>query len=246
MAATASTSIPKGAFLTAVAVYAALDGLLLVYSVRHGSWLGAVVAALLASTVPIALLAQFYEAPRMGQSRTLGYLISHFQDQSYAFLFGDLLFLPFAAAMAALAWKNTPALKGTSATSWWWTGISVVVGLLAAYWFRYLNDKAAYYKAGAIGSFNAPTKLLHDFGAYPVLFGGLFCVGVPLFLKAVNGHAPFFLFYATPYMWLVLMGIGLWFAAGLVHDAGLFGPPLDPRKLHPDNWVWLAAAHLRS
>jgi hypothetical protein len=219
-------------FLTGVAIWAILVGTFLIKSVRRGSWLGAVAASLLASPAPIAVLAKTME------HRSLLYLVAHFQDLSFAFFFGDLVFLPFSAAMAALAWKHSPELKATWATSWWWTVISVIVGLLAAYWFRYLNDMPRYEKAGAMGSFDAPTKLFHDFGAYPVLFGGLFCIAVPLFVEAVNSNWPFVHFYAAPYVGWVLLGVGLWFAVGLVHDSGLFGPPLDPKKLHPNSWVW--------
>jgi len=227
-----STGIPEGAFLIFVIEYAVMNGIFLVSSVRRGSWLGAAAAALLASPVPICILAAVME------HRSLVELVMHFQDQSYAFMFGDTFGLSFAAAMAALAWRRSPALRRTWATSWWWSALSVMVGLLTAYWFRYLNDQPRYYKVGAIGSFHAPTKLFHDFGTYPMLFGGLFCVCVPLFLKAVNLRTPFVHFYAAPGLWPALTGIGLWYAAGLLHDAGLFGALLDPRKLHPDSWKW--------
>lgn len=222
----ASTSIPKGVFLAGVAIYAAFDFLLLVYCVRNGSVLGAVIAALLASTIPIALLASLME------HRSLIQIVAHYQDQSFAFLFGDLIFLPFAAAMAALAWRQIPN-EGWR-VSWQWTLASALIGLAAGLTFRYLMDKPNYATADAMGSFEAPTKLLHDFCAYPVLFGGLVCVGIPLFINVVNSRWPFFhLWMPSPYFWFMLVGIALWFAAGIIHDQHLV-----PQKLHPDTWRW--------
>lgn len=236
MTATASTSIPKGVFIAAVVAYAILDGLFLVWSIRRGSVLGAVGAAWLASIVPIGLLAQFYENGRVSENRSLPYLLQHFHDQSFAFMFGDAIFLPFSAAMAAIAWRSIP--KEGWRVSWQWTLASAIVGLLAGLAFRYLMDLPAYHKAGAMGSFYAPTKLVHDLAAYPVLFGGLFCVGVPL-VRVVNAKFPFFHLYTAPYFWLMLAGIVVWYGLGLWHDSGMFGhAPLNPLKLHPNDWVW--------
>lgn len=235
----ASTTLTKGWFLVLVAIWAIVDGLILVTSGRSGQPFMAAAAALLASPVPIGLLAQFYEAPRVGETRTLGYILSHWQDQSYAFLFGDTIFLPFAAAMAALAWRQTPALRDSWAASWQWTAASAVLGIAAGFVFRHIND-AKVYLPQAAGSFNAPTKLFHDWGTYPVLFGGLVCVGIPLIVKVVDTQVPFIhLWVASPYLGLMLSGVILWAGAGAWHDMGRFGhAPLVPQNLHPDKWVW--------
>ena len=234
MAAFISTRLSMNAFMVGVAIWAALDFALLVFMVRQGTWAGAALTALLASAIPMALLVATLEQGH----RTLADVFGNIREQSWMFLFGDTIFLPAAAAMAALAWRASPQLQDTWATSWWWTASSALAGLLAGCWFRFSNDRPAYQLAGAESAFYSPTKLFHDLGAYPVLFGGLLAVGVPLFLKMVSTTVPFVHFYAAPYLWLMLAGIGLWLAAGVVHDLGLFGPPRTPARLHPNTWMW--------
>ena len=229
MAAAASTHFPEWAFLLCVAIYAVLDWLFLVESVRHGHVKRAVIAALLASIVPIAVIAATWE--RM----SLLHVITHYYLQSYAFLFGDLIFLPFAAAMAAHGWGRLPRVMWWG-RSRWWSFFSALVGLAAGFYFRYKIEEPGYQHAGAMGSFNAPAALFHDFCSYPVLFGGLFCVGIPLIVKGFKYK--FSSRFGRPYqVWgfalLMVLAIVLWFAVGILHDAHLV-----PQNLHPNWWRW--------
>jgi hypothetical protein len=235
----ASTTIPKGVFVAGLVAYAAIDTLALVYTIRQGWWLAAVAATLLGGTVPYAVIAAVME------HRSLLLLVANFKEQSYAFLFGDALFLPLTAAMAALGWQHTPRLASTWATSRWWEGASVAMGLLISYLYRYVKDLPIYRKAGAMGAFFAPTKLVHDLLSYPVLTIGLLCGGIPLFVESVNAQWPVVHLYAAPYLWPGLLGVGLWAGVGAAHDLGWFSPMPNPHNLHPNNWAWPAKKHRR-
>lgn len=142
---------------------------------------------------------------------------------SWAFLLGDTILLPAAAAVCAWGWEHLDRTVPRWYTSAGWYLLSAALGLLAAAVFHY-NDTNAYRKAGAELALNSPTKLAHDLVAYSVLFGGLVCIGVPLLFDAAT----------RPYAAVAVIGVVLWLIAG-IRD-GVHG--LNPHDLHPlGHWL---------
>lgn len=96
---------------------------------------------------------------------------------SWAFLIGDTVVLPVMAVFITNTWHeevsvnetlNPPLVLGCLA-------VGVIVGGL----FHWL-DGNGYKAAGAGEALDSPTKITHDFCAYPVLFGGLIYGAIPL------------------------------------------------------------------
>ena len=219
--------IPYPAFIILMAVYAVFVFYFLVRSVINNHLVWAVVFALLASPIPMALTRYFVENGSVREMFDV-------QLQSWTFLFGDVFALPFAAAMATLGWQSLDKVGGHWYTSHLWLGAAAVIGILAGVGFHLL-DSAAYRAAGAEVSLNTPTKLFHDFGAYPVLFGAIVCVGLPLLVRTVDSSFPWVQFNIQPYAYWMLVGLGAWFALGILD--GLVQKP-QPANMHPNDFVW--------
>lgn len=143
---------------------------LLVASVRDGSPTRSVAFVILASPALLAALAVFVEERQLGELVDL-------RSGSWSFMIGDTFVLTSAVAFAALAWRAIPR-EGWQ-VSWWWTAICGLIGFGAGTLFHWW-DGGNYASVGATEQVLSPTKLAHDFVAYPVLFGALLCVGVPL------------------------------------------------------------------
>lgn len=139
------------------------------------------------------------------------------RTQSWMFLFGDTIFLPFAFGAAMLGWHKLN-MSDQWHTGWLWMSASAGIGIVAGVIFHHL-DVAPYTKQGMGRALNSPTKIAHDFVAYPVLFAGLVYLGVPVIFGSTF----------APYGILTLVGVVLWGAAGM-HDQNLLA-----RDLHP-NW----------
>ena len=169
---------------------------------------GAVAVALLASPILLFVLRVFLED---WQPKGL----FDPATQSWAFLFGDALWLPMAFAAAAYGQRSVP--QDSTFRSGWWLAVSVVAGVAAGVVFHKM-DQAVYVTAGYGQALLSPTKLAHDFVAYPLLFGGLQFLGVPVLVH----H-----FWWTGMV--ALAGVLLWGAMG-VHD---MVKPLNPAHLHP-------------
>jgi|GEM_PF-3930463 len=208
--------------MTGAVIYQLLDAFWLLTGIFVGSSWMAVGAVLMASFVPVITLAKIMEG------RSLRKLIKEFRKQSYAFLFGDSIFLPLAAAMIAQGW-HTLRPDGWH-NGWWWPCVAAVAGLAMGYWFRYIDNLPEYRKHDAMGAFVAPSKLLHD-GAYPMLVSVFTGTLLPLFFDHATVWPP-------QEAWLALLGGLLWFGAALWHDSGLRGPKLNPNDLHSSNWQW--------
>ncbi len=217
--------IPYSAFIVLMAVYAMFIFYGLVRSVINGHWVMAVVFALLASPVPMALTRFFVEN---GSVRDM----FDFRLQSWTFLFGDVFALPFTAAMATLGWMGLDKVGGHWYTSHIWMFASAVIGVLAGIGFHVM-DSGAYRAAEAAGSLNSPTKLVHDFVAYPVLFGALVCVGVPLLVSVFDDNTTNF--DMKLYTGLMVIGLLTWFTLGIL-DAKIHNP--EPAKMHPNSYTW--------
>jgi hypothetical protein len=156
-------------FQHGLALYALVVYGLLVWSVHGGMPALAVVWALFAS--PLLLLALRWT---MEEGR-LGYV--DLRRGSWSFQLGDTFVLTSAFAVAALAWLSIP--KAGFFLSWQWVLGSLAIGLVAGILFHAM-DTVNYTNDGVERALNSPTKLAHDFVAYPVLLGGLVCVGVPV------------------------------------------------------------------
>lgn len=138
------------------------------------------------------------------------------KTQSWSFLFGDtFLFALFVLPVVVVGHRRIDAHNWYH--SGWWIVGCLIIGFVAGYAFHTI-DGGNYAKAGAELALNSPTKLAHDFVAYPVLLGGLLCLGIPVLLYE--------------FKWLGVLGIVglLGFGLMVAHDA-VSG--LDPHKLHP-------------
>lgn len=96
---------------------------------------------------------------------------------SWAFLIGDTVVLPLMAVFMTSGWHEEVPVTTTVNPSLvlGCLGVGVLVGGLF-HWLDGLN----YKSAGAEEALDSPTKITHDFCAYPVLFGGLIYGAIPL------------------------------------------------------------------
>lgn len=151
------------------------------------------------------------------------------RTQSWAFLVGDTVFLPFALAFAALG-QRTLSASATDPVwyrSFWWLAAALVVGIVFAFVFRVILDAPNYVSAGAAELLNSPTKIWHDYVVYPALAGGIVHLAVPVVVHNFTGYG-----------WLILVAIGGWGLMGFLD--GVRG--LNPRHLHPPvSKTWLAS-----
>lgn len=138
--------------------------------------------------------------------------------QSWAFILGDTIALPFTAFVLALAWRTLDVSGNRWFMSWWWLPVCVLVGLAFGYWFHFIQDGPAYINAGVPEALNSPTKWAHDFVSYPVILGGLLYLGAPVLAHQF-----------WPYGAIGLIGIVLWFGFG-ARDAFA---GLNPVLFHP-------------
>ncbi len=203
-------------FGLALAAYAVWVYWLLVTRVRDGRMWWSMAAAWLSSPVLIVFIRVVLEPDMLAATYNP-------RTQSWAALFGDVIFLPLAAGLGALSWRKLRKVPAW-ATSWWWTVLCAGLGLSAGAWFHY-NEIAVYRQAGAGLALNSPSKWAHDFVSYPTLFGGLLCVlAPPLFSRLATKAArkTALLSFAMLLVW-----------ASLVAADAQRTPPLNPRDLHP-------------
>lgn len=191
-----------------LAIWAVLMFVSLIANVRAGHPVNSIFAVLLASPLLLVVLGVLLEGRNPGD-------VLNVRNGSWAFVLGDSIALTAAAAFASIAWRAIPHQGWI--VSWWWTALSGLIGLMAGVAFH-LMDRSGYINAGAGDRVLSPTKLAHDFVAYPVLFGGLVCIGVPLLL------------HWSWHTWAILGCVGLWLVF-VVRD-GVFAN-LNPFELHP-------------
>lgn len=201
----------------------------LLYFVWAARPIAAAMTTLSASALLLPTLAVLLEG------RSLGSVLNP-RTQSWAFLFGDFIFLPLAAALLALAWGYIvmPDLRDTRWIAW--IAGSTLLGLAAGAAFHWMDAKT-YRAHGAGLALDSPTKLAHDFVSYPVLFGGLFCVGVPLLMK-IAAACIRVTFADGSFGVQPAMALQVGLALGAVALWGLMGwfdvkNGLDPKNLHP-------------
>ena len=187
----------------AVAVYATL-----IMAARDGYYLSVVFCAWAASPLTLNALRVLFE-----EDKPTG--LFDLRTQSWAFLLGDTILLPAALVIASAGW----GVVNVSQHFWqfWWFAVALFVGFGAGVLFHLL-DGITYTRAGARAALDSPTKLAHDFVAYPVLFGAMLALGLPLLLADM-----------LPYGVMFVICLMLWLAC-CVRDARA---RLDPLKLHP-------------
>jgi hypothetical protein len=150
-------------FLVIVLLYATIDLAVLVRAIRRGRVWTTLIFAWLTSTIPMYALGRFMEHR----------WLPGWAHQSWAFLFGDAIFLPLALAATALAWRQLPTKSWHR--SWWWLAISIIVGVAISAKFH--HDEAGVYPPLQLQS---PTKLFHDLVAYPVFVAALWATAWPV------------------------------------------------------------------
>lgn len=130
---------------------------------------------------------------------------------SWAYLFGDFLILPFSMGMAARDAQNVDWLF-----DWRFITAVIIGGCAFSALFRWY-DSGNYIKDGHRDRLYSPTKLWHDFVVYPVVAGCYLWVTIPaLTANSVGG-------------WVSLGGIILFFALG----GADYVRGLRPERMHP-------------
>ena len=149
------------------------------------------------------------------------------RTQSWAFLFGDSLFLPFALWAASQSWVWLGRREGQWYQTWWWLCVALAAGIAAMVVFHFILDAPDYVRAGHADLLLSPTKQWHDFVTYPSLAAALVYLGIPAIKEDFWGNGKWALGGAL--VWLLLGVVG----DGMIHH-------VDPAKLHPrvqDTWL---------
>lgn len=145
--AASSAAVHKNIFRGVITLYALAIFGMLVGSIRAGNPMVVIIVCLCASVLPMLLLALAMERRSLAG-------IADPARQSWAFLFGDTLFLPFMAAMLALGWRRLDQMGAHWYNAWWWVGLSALAGLVVGIAFHAMER--ANFESMA---FNSPTKL---------------------------------------------------------------------------------------
>ena len=95
------------------------------------------------------------------------------KTQAWAFVIGDWACLPAALFFLTRGWRA----DGFFAT-WWWVLAAFLIGYLAM-WLFGLIDAPRYEVAGATALLSSPTKIWHDWVAYPLLASLIIWSGIP-------------------------------------------------------------------
>lgn len=98
---------------------------------------------------------------------------------SWAFMYGDTVVVPIGAVFAVHGMQSPDVAAWKSSILW--IVFSFAVGLFIGWCFHQLDGKN-YEEDGNEVMLKSPTKLAHDFVAYPVIFGGAVFVTVPMLL----------------------------------------------------------------
>ena len=152
------------------------------------------------------------------------------KQQSWAYMFGDSLALPWAGLFAALVGKAMPP-------TWFigleWVSVSAAFGAAASALFHTL-DARAYRSGGFDLEVYARSKRWLDFATYFGLFGGFVYLGWPLVWGGLfHDLAP----QEKLDVWLMLFGLAVWF--GLAVCDAVRKP--SPAFMHPPGKKWLPA-----
>lgn len=192
----------------ALAAMAYTAGVALIVSPGNFSWMLLALPVVVSPVAMVILRTRIERLPigTAGDPRT----------QSWAYLFGDSIFLPIALLAVGMGYQN---VSNGFFTSTLWILASLLIGAAAGTGFHVVDGRG-YRNAGAQKALLAPTKLWHDYVVYPVLFGLLFMGGLPQLLPSAWS------------LWtlVTLGGIVGWAVLGLYFDQKRTINPLD---LHP-------------
>lgn len=167
----------------------------------------AVVAIYVASPIAMLCRAVFHERRSFRE-------VFDLKIGSWAFLIGDTTVLPLASVFIVFGWYEVASVESAQSMSVFLGcfGVGVLVGGLF-----HAIDGIGYRSAGAQEALSSPTKITHDFCAYPVLLGGLLYGAIPI----VQDWGW--------YSWAALGCVAVWLLL-CVRDLYV---GLDPKKLHP-------------
>lgn len=157
------------ALLALLLLYGLLLYTLLTWSVRSGKPVLTGVCALAASPLLLLVLRLTLEKGQPG--------LVDLRNGSWSFQLGDPFVLMPALVVATLAWQSIPREGFFASTEW--ALLSLAIGMAGGIAFH-MFDTANYVAANWEQALNSPTKLAHDFVAYPVLLGSLVYAGVPM------------------------------------------------------------------
>jgi hypothetical protein len=201
---------------------------LLIVAGRHGYPIYTVCVILTYTIVMVAIIL----AENRGLHQATGYKVrSHFDPgrQSWAYMFGDTIALPFAGFFAAIVWQSMPP-------GWFgglgWLVVSAAAGATASAAFH-ASEVRTYRKLAFDQEIYSRSKRWHDFATYFGLFGGL---GVYLCWPLVWGV----LFrHVAPQevlnVWLMIAGLAAWLVLAIC-DAVWRKP--SPGFMHPPGEGW--------
>ena len=179
----------------------------------NGRVYGAVCVTLFASSIPMFIIGRVIEGTSLSQTYDLS-------KGSYAYILGDSLALPLVVGASAHVWKSID--PDSNWRSGLWTAISLAVGLGFSAWFHFYNEFNVYPPE----IFRSPTKIYHDFVAYPVLLSGVVMLFVPALKECFSNGARL----GTA---LAVVGIFAWVLFGVKDGLA----KLPPANLHPA-WDW--------
>lgn len=197
--------------ITAVATYAAT--IALGVSVGRNGNLVVFVVPIITSIVGMGLVRLLWED---NTSLSVGDMYNP-STQSWAFLFGDLLVIPFMLGVSALAWRDM------AKSSWFWSptwfGVAWVAGIVVALVWHFLLDGPGYKAQGYEDMLNSYTKLWHDFVVYGSLSTLIIYLCIPALVSDPIGFGG-----------MALLGLVCWAVLGVLDNTV---HSLDPTKLHP-------------
>jgi hypothetical protein len=140
--------------------------------------------------------------------------VFNLKTQAWSFIFGDIFVLPAAFVVAAHKWSEMPGLIDPPV---WWLVMCLITGSVVGLGFHFWYEKPLYIQQGAGESLDSPTKLLHDFVSYPVLFGGLLCVFVPLVVTPSARELPWLqAWYLNDSVIKIMLLIAIWSTLGVI------------------------------
>jgi hypothetical protein len=211
----------KTSFLFVIAGYDVLLASIYIFILRSGNpklIIGTLLCTWLSSLIPMAFVGQRME------HRTPKELFDP-KSGSWMFIFGDGIFLPISAVAFAVVWESNE--EADFGQQWWWLATATLLGIAAGIVFHAL-DKPNYDPE----RFSSPTKLVHDYGAYPLLAGGLMFSGVPALVGSIIHHSTSSIIWCTGG---ATVGVGGWVLMGAINHE--FTGGLDTKRLHP-RWKW--------
>ncbi len=203
-----------------LALWGLLNYAWVVNAMHEGNWARAAVAAFFVFVV--LLLMRGLELLRGADPRMAKDMVNP-RVQSRVMLFGYTLALPFAVAMATLAWgaMEPPAFF----ISVWWNIIAGVFGVVVGYMFHQ-SEFVNYAKDDSLRALDSPTKWTHDGPTIWVLAGGLLNGGVPVVVQMFSDPD------VRRYGYLMLVGV-LGYVVLAVLDVSR-AP--RPHRIHPRYW----------